>query len=49
VSPTKAVFLDDLGINLKPAKNLGMQTIKVLGEDQAIADLAKVTGLAFDV
>ncbi|MBT3608708.1 MAG: HAD-IA family hydrolase [Gammaproteobacteria bacterium] len=49
VSPTKAVFLDDLGINLKPAKNLGMQTIKVLGEDQAIADLAKVTGLTFDV
>ena len=49
VSPTKAVFLDDLGINLKPAKNLGMQTIKVLGEDQAIADLAKVTGLEFDV
>jgi putative hydrolase of the HAD superfamily len=49
VSPTKCVFLDDLGINLKPAKALGMQTIKVLGEDQAIEELAKVTGLTFAV
>jgi putative hydrolase of the HAD superfamily len=42
-----AVFLDDLGINLKPAKALGMQTIKVLNEQQAIEDLAAVTGLKF--
>ena len=49
VSPTKCLFLDDLGINLKPAKALGMQTIKVLGEDQAIEELAKVTGLTFAV
>ena len=49
VSPTKCVFLDDLGINLKPAKALGMQTIKVLGEDQAIEELAKVTGMTFAV
>ena len=49
VSPTKCVFLDDLGINLKPAKALGMQTIKVLGQDQAIEELAKVTGLTFAV
>jgi putative hydrolase of the HAD superfamily len=49
VPPTKCVFLDDLGINLKPAKALGMQTIKVLGEDQAIEELAKVTGLTFAV
>jgi putative hydrolase of the HAD superfamily len=47
VSPEAAVFLDDLGINLKPARALGMQTIKVLDEDQAIADLARVTGLDF--
>ena len=39
VSTDRAVFLDDLGINLKPAKALGMQTIKVLNEDQAISDL----------
>ena len=43
----KCVFLDDLGINLKPARQLGMATIKVLSENQAIDDLAAVTGLAF--
>ena len=47
VSPENAVFLDDLGINLKPAKALGMRTIKVLDESQAIADLAAITGLTF--
>ncbi len=47
VSPEAAVFLDDLGINLKPARALGMQTIKVLDENQAIVDLASVTGLQF--
>lgn len=45
VDPGRAVFLDDLGINLKPARALGMETIKVLDEHQAIADLARVTGL----
>jgi len=45
VEPARAVFLDDLGINLKPAKALGMQTIKVLHEDQAIRELAVITGL----
>lgn len=47
VPPEAAVFLDDLGINLKPARALGMRTIKVLDEDQAILDLASVTGLDF--
>ena len=42
-----SVFLDDLGINLKPAKALGMQTIKVLNEQQAIDDLSAITGLQF--
>jgi putative hydrolase of the HAD superfamily len=36
-----------LGINLKPAKALGMRTIKVISEDQAITDLAALTGLTF--
>ena len=45
VAPGAAVFLDDLGVNLKPAKELGMRTIKVLGEDQAIRELAELTGL----
>src|SRR6056297_578853 len=46
ISPERAVFLDDLGINLKPARALGMQTIKVLSEAQAIDDLCKLTGIA---
>ncbi|MBX3707478.1 MAG: HAD-IA family hydrolase [Pseudomonadales bacterium] len=46
VEPAAAVFLDDLGINLKPARELGMRTIKVVDEDQAIRELAAVTGLA---
>jgi putative hydrolase of the HAD superfamily len=36
-----------LGINLKPAKALGMQTIKVVSQDQAINDLSALTGLTF--
>lgn len=47
VAPENAVFLDDLGINLKPARALGMQTIKVVRETQAISDLATITGLEF--
>ncbi len=49
VQPERAVFLDDLGINLKPARALGMQTIKVLDENQAIEALYDVTGLARSV
>jgi len=45
IEPAQAVFLDDLGINLKPAKALGMQTIKVLNEHQALTELAAITGL----
>ena len=47
VDCTEAIFLDDLGINLKPAKALGMQTIKVVSQDQAINDLSALTGLTF--
>lgn len=39
VGPDRCVFLDDLGINLKPAAAMGMHTIKVLNAAQAIADL----------
>jgi len=38
------VFLDDLGINLKPARAMGMGTVKVLSAAQAIADLAALLG-----
>jgi putative hydrolase of the HAD superfamily len=46
VNPTEVVYLDDLGINLKPAKAQGMTTIKVTSEAQAIADLAAALGIA---
>jgi putative hydrolase of the HAD superfamily len=39
VAPDECVYLDDLGINLKPARAMGMQTIKVAGADQALAEL----------
>jgi putative hydrolase of the HAD superfamily len=39
IEPAEAVFLDDLGVNLKPARELGMQTIKVTSVDQALAEL----------
>ena len=45
IAPEQAVFLDDLGINLKPARAMGMQTIKVVNEEQALEELAKITGL----
>ena len=48
VDPARCVFLDDLGINLKPARAMGMHTIKVVDEDQAIGELAEATGLRFD-
>ena len=47
VVPDGCVFLDDLGINLKPAKALGMTTIKVVEEDQAIIDLEQAPGIRF--
>jgi putative hydrolase of the HAD superfamily len=46
IEPERIVYLDDLGINLKPARELGMTTIKVVSEDQAIADLERILGLA---
>jgi putative hydrolase of the HAD superfamily len=44
VGPTEAVFLDDLGINLKPARALGIQTIKVVDPDEALTELEEVLG-----
>lgn len=48
VAPSAVVYLDDLGINLKPARKLGMTTIKVLSEDQAINDLSATLGIDFE-
>ena len=44
VAPERAVFLDDLGVNLKPARALGMATIKVAGAEQAISELETLLG-----
>ena len=47
VEPANCVYLDDLGINCKPAAGLGMKAIKVIEVDQTLAELAAATGLAF--
>jgi putative hydrolase of the HAD superfamily len=46
VEPSECVFLDDLGINLKPAKAMGMTTIKVGAAEPAIAEFERVLGIA---
>ena len=45
VDPKACVYLDDLGVNLKPAREMGMTTIKVASAAQAIAELEAATGL----
>lgn len=44
IEPSEAVFLDDLGINLKPARALGMQTIKVSDPATALSELEQILG-----
>ncbi|MFP3907044.1 MAG: HAD-IA family hydrolase [Acidimicrobiales bacterium] len=46
IEPSEAVFLDDLGVNLKPARAMGMTTIKVVDPDDAIAELETVVGFS---
>jgi len=45
VSADESVFLDDLGVNLKPARDLGMTTIKVVDPDEALDELGAILGL----
>lgn len=45
IEPAEALFIDDLGINLKPAKALGMTTIKVVSEAQGLRDLSRELNL----
>jgi putative hydrolase of the HAD superfamily len=47
VDPANCVYLDDLGINCKPAAQLGMKAIKVVDVDQTLTELAALTGLTF--
>ncbi|MBN8510443.1 MAG: HAD-IA family hydrolase, partial [Burkholderiales bacterium] len=45
VEPPACVYLDDLGINCKPAREMGMRTIKVENAAQAIDELEALLGL----
>ena len=45
IAPGDAVFLDDLGVNLKPARALGMRTIKVTDTTSAIEQLERIVGI----
>ncbi|MFC4293687.1 HAD-IA family hydrolase [Novosphingobium tardum] len=49
VVPAACVYLDDLGINCKPAAQLGMVAIKVTGEEQALRDLSQAIGIDLSV
>jgi len=46
VSPHECVFLDDLGVNLKPAAAMGMHTIKVINPDDALVALGAALQLS---
>jgi putative hydrolase of the HAD superfamily len=43
--PARVAFLDDIGRNLKPARELGMATIKVDEPEQALRELGALLGL----
>ena len=44
VMPEGTVFLDDLGVNLKPARAMGMTTIKVVDPASALRELEGALG-----
>tara|TARA_B100000579_G_scaffold247121_1_gene203075 strand:+ start:5173 stop:5829 length:657 start_codon:yes stop_codon:yes gene_type:complete len=46
VDPRNCAYLDDLGINCKPAANLGMTAIKVIDPDEALDDLEQAVGFS---
>jgi len=47
VAPESAVFLDDFGVNLKPAREMGMATIRVGDPTKALQELEALCGLTF--
>jgi putative hydrolase of the HAD superfamily len=47
VAPSACVYLDDLGINCKPAAAMGMTAIKVTSEAQALKALGDALGMDF--
>ncbi len=46
IGADEAVFLDDIGRNLKPARAMGMRTIKVDDPERALDDLQAILGFA---
>jgi putative hydrolase of the HAD superfamily len=46
IAPEQAVYLDDLGANLKPARAMGMRTIKMEGPAKAIAELESALAIS---
>ena len=47
VEPSRCIYLDDLGINCKPAAAMGMAAIKVTSGAQALNDLGELLALTF--
>jgi putative hydrolase of the HAD superfamily len=47
VEPSVCIYLDDLGINCKPAAAMGMAAIKVTSEKQALMELGQLLELEF--
>ncbi len=45
VEPQDCIYLDDLGINCKPAAKLGMHAIKVVSDEQALVELSSALGI----
>jgi putative hydrolase of the HAD superfamily len=45
LAPSDCAYLDDLGINLKPARAMGMHTVKVTDPAAALAQLSELVGL----
>jgi putative hydrolase of the HAD superfamily len=48
IAASDCAYLDDLGINLKPARTLGFATIKVVDPDTALAELSELVGFRLD-
>jgi putative hydrolase of the HAD superfamily len=48
IAAPDCAYLDDLGINLKPARALGFATIKVVDPAEALAELSRLTDLPFE-
>jgi putative hydrolase of the HAD superfamily len=45
VEPAETVFIDDLGINLKPARAMGMTTVKAVSAEQVLEELGDILDL----